>query len=245
LTKLYNIRELSYGIQRTSWSSLTLFHGNRRELFHERVSNYSPAASSSESQTSSNNSQKPDSDQRQADAASNAADAAGEKAQKDIDNLLTVVEEYKGKLAAVEDKYKRQLAETENVRQRFMRQVEEAKTFGIQNFCKDLLEIADVLELATESVPKDALSNPDNVALKQLYDGLIMTQTQLAKIFTKHGLVAVKPEGEKFNPNMHEAVFQVPDKSKESGSVANVVKIGYLLNDRLIRPAKVGVYISP
>jgi len=71
-----------------------------------------------------------------------------------------------------------------------------------------------------------------------------MTQTQLTKIFNKHGLVAVRPLGEKFNPNIHEAVFQVKDDSKESGSVANVIKVGYLLRDRLLRPAKVGVYIS-
>lgn len=93
-------------------------------------------------------------------------------------------------------------------------------------------------------MPKEALEKEENAALKQLFDGLVMTRTQMTKIFNKHGLVAVKPLGEKFNPNVHEAVFQVKDETKEAGSIANVVKIGYLLHDRLIRPAKVGVYIS-
>lgn len=93
-------------------------------------------------------------------------------------------------------------------------------------------------------MPKEALSDVGLTPLKQLYDGVTMTQTQLTKIFQKHGLVAMRPLGEKFDPNRHEAIFQLKDDSKESGSIANVVKTGYLLHDRLIRPAKVGVYVS-
>lgn len=106
------------------------------------------------------------------------------------------------------DKYKRALAETENVRRRGQKQVEDAKIYAIQSFCKDLLEVADILTLALESVKKEDLVK--NHELKALNDGVEMTQSVLQKIFSRHGLKLVSPEGEKFDPNLHDAVFQVP-----------------------------------
>ena len=135
----------------------------------------------------------------------------------------------------------RSLAETENVRQRMRKQVDDAKLYGIQGFCKDLLEVADILQTATVSVPQEELSS--NPHLKDLFDGLTMTETQLQKVFGKHGLVQITPsEGEKFDPNMHEALFQVPTADKEGDTVAVVQKIGYKLHDRTLRPAMVGVF---
>ena len=135
----------------------------------------------------------------------------------------------------------RSLAETENVRQRMRKQVDDAKLYGIQGFCKDLLEVADVLQIATLSVQQGQL--PSNPPLKDLFDGLSLTESQLQKVFGKHGLKQISPaEGDKFDPNLHEALFQVPTADKEGDTVAGVQKIGYRLHERTVRPALVGVF---
>ncbi|CAD5119766.1 DgyrCDS8361 [Dimorphilus gyrociliatus] len=172
----------------------------------------------------------------------------GENTEKtQVDDVEKKFEEEKTKLMAqvkdVEDKYKRSLAEMENVRNRLTKQIADAKVFGIQSFCKDLLEVADILNSATAAVPKEALES-DNQHLKSLFDGLTMTDKQLRKVFTRHGLEPIDPaKGEKFDPNLHEALFQAPiTESETPGSVAVVTKTGYRLHERTIRPALVGVY---
>lgn len=111
---------------------------------------------------------------------------------------------------------------------------------GIHSFCKDLLEVADVLEKATESVPQEEVT-PQNPHLKSLYDGLRMTGQQMQKVFHKHGLVRLHPEGLKFDPYEHEALFHAPVEGKAPGTVAVVTKVGYKLHGRTLRPALVGV----
>ncbi|XP_040344523.1 grpE protein homolog 1, mitochondrial [Herpailurus yagouaroundi] len=138
------------------------------------------------------------------------------------------------------EKYKRALADTENLRQRSQKLVEEAKLYGIQGFCKDLLEVADILEKATQSVPKEEVKD-DNPHLKNLYEGLVMTELQIQKVFTKHGLLRLDPVGAKFDPYEHEALFHTPVEGKEPGTVALVSKVGYKLHGRTLRPALVGV----
>lgn len=115
---------------------------------------------------------------------------------------------------------------------------------GIQGFCKDLLEVADILEKATESVPKEEVTS-QNPHLKNLYDGLVMTEVQIQKVFTKHGLAKLNPDGQKFDPYEHEALFHAPVEGKEPGTVAIVTKVGYKLHGRTLRPALVGVAKAP
>lgn len=134
------------------------------------------------------------------------------------------------------------------MRHRMMKQVGEAKLFGIQGFCKDLLEVADILNKATESVPADLLSGNGNEAaadaLRRLHEGLQLTESQMIKVFARHGLVKIDPDlGEKFDPNFHEALFQQPATEGSSpGTVAIVSKVGYKLHERTLRPALVGVF---
>uniref|UniRef100_F1LAR6 GrpE protein homolog n=1 Tax=Ascaris suum TaxID=6253 RepID=F1LAR6_ASCSU len=161
-----------------------------------------------------------------------------------FDALATEYDALLEECTSFKDKYTRALADTENVRRRGQKQVEEAKLFAIQGFCKDLLEVADILDLAVGSMKKeDVETNPQ---IKSLHEGVEMTRTVLEKVFTKHGLKKLSPEGEKFDPNMHEAVFQVPkDQTKYGpGYVAQVMTIGYALQGRPIRAAKVGVVQS-
>ncbi|XP_059389190.1 grpE protein homolog 1, mitochondrial-like [Carassius carassius] len=147
-------------------------------------------------------------------------------------------------LKDITDKYKRALADTENLRQRSQKMIDDAKLYGIQGFCKDLLEVADILEKATESVPKTEISTA-NPHLKNLYDGLVMTEVQIQKVFQKHSLVKLNPDGQKFDPYEHEAVFHAPIEGKEPGTIAVVTKVGYKLHGRTLRPALVGVVKAP
>lgn len=161
----------------------------------------------------------------------------------EVDALKAENKQLLERVMVFDDKFKRALAEGENQRIRMKRQIDEAKIFGIQGFCKDLLEVADVLEKALESVPKEELGKNDT--LKTLFTGVEMTEQQLQSVFRRHGLVKLNPIGEKFNPNEHHALFEAVEEGKEPGTVAIVTKIGYKLHERTLRPAMVGVVKAP
>ncbi|EZA54163.1 GrpE protein-like protein 1, mitochondrial [Ooceraea biroi] len=162
------------------------------------------------------------------------------KLKTELELINKEITELKETKESLEDKYKRALAEGENIRVRLTKQINDAKLFGIQGFCKDLLDVADVLGKATESVPKDEITEK-NPHLKSLYEGLMMTEAQLHKVFNKHGLVSLNPINEKFDPNEHEALFQQEVEGKEPGTIVVVSKVGYKLHERIVRPALVGV----
>eukprot|EP01112_Ceratiomyxa_fruticulosa_P002959 TRINITY_DN1336_c0_g1_i1.p1 TRINITY_DN1336_c0_g1~~TRINITY_DN1336_c0_g1_i1.p1 ORF type:complete len:269 (+),score=71.09 TRINITY_DN1336_c0_g1_i1:152-958(+) len=143
-------------------------------------------------------------------------------------------------LDAFKDQHMRVLAEMENTRRIAKKDVADAKVFGIQSFAKSLFEIGDNLSLALDAVPKDQLES--NVALKLLYEGVQMTEKGYLKALSEHGVTRYSPLGEKFNPYHHQALYEIVDSTKETGTVANVMKDGYLLKDRVLRPASVGVY---
>lgn len=109
-------------------------------------------------------------------------------------------------LLNIQDKYKRSLADGENLRQRLTKQIQDAKVFGIQSFCKDLLEVADTLGHATKAVPQKQLDSSPH--LKNLFDGLVMTKNSMEQVFKRHGLEPIEPLNTKFDPNYHEALFQ-------------------------------------
>uniref|UniRef100_A0A0V0G5J4 GrpE protein homolog n=1 Tax=Triatoma dimidiata TaxID=72491 RepID=A0A0V0G5J4_TRIDM len=160
--------------------------------------------------------------------------------EKQLEELNSIYQEASKQRDELNDKYKRALADSDNMRKRLMKQIEEAKIYGIQSFCKDLLEVADVLGKATECVPKEEIKD-SNPHLKNLFEGLTMTEAELHKVFKRHGLVQLNPLNEKFDPNMHEALFQQEVEGKAAGTVVVVSKIGYKLHDRVVRPALVGV----
>ncbi|KAF7815888.1 grpE protein-like protein 2, mitochondrial-like isoform X1 [Senna tora] len=148
----------------------------------------------------------------------------------------------------MQDKVLRTLAEMENVMDRTRREAENSKKFAIQNFAKSLLDVADNLGRAS-SVVKDSFSKIDTSKdssgaaplLKTLLEGVEMTDKQLSEVLKKFGVEKFDPTNEPFDPHRHNAVFQVPDASKPAGTVAAVLKAGYMLYDRVIRPAEVGV----
>ncbi|KAK8626426.1 hypothetical protein V6N13_134071 [Hibiscus sabdariffa] len=148
----------------------------------------------------------------------------------------------------MKDKVVRTLAEMENVMARTRREAENSKKFAIQNFAKGLLDVADNLGRASTHV-KGSFSKIDESKdtagavplLKTLLEGVEMTEKQLGEVFRKFGVEKFDPTNEPFDPHRHNAVFQVPDNSKPPGTVAHVLKAGYMLYDRVIRPAEVGV----
>ncbi|CAB3250898.1 unnamed protein product [Arctia plantaginis] len=178
--------------------------------------------------------------------------ATVEECHKQIEALTTELNTAKQQAKELEDKYKRALADGENVRRRMMKQVEDAKSFAIQSFCKDLLDVADTLAAAAESVPEGGEvaeggaaagggEGGAGAALRSLHDGVRLTRAQLAQVFSRHGLIAVSPLREKFDPNLHEALFQQEVEGAQTGTVVAVSKVGYKLHERCVRPALVGV----
>ncbi|KAF5461141.1 hypothetical protein F2P56_020960 [Juglans regia] len=148
----------------------------------------------------------------------------------------------------MQDKVLRSYAEMENVMGRTRREAENSKKFAIQSFAKSLLDVADNLERASLEVKKSFAkldTSTDSAGalplLKTLLEGVEMTEKQLLEVFKKYGVERFDPMDEPFDPHRHNAVFQLPDGSKPPGTVAAVLKSGYLLHDRVIRPAEVGV----
>ncbi|KAJ3230078.1 Mitochondrial matrix cochaperone [Chytriomyces hyalinus] len=154
---------------------------------------------------------------------------------------ITIAEKDK-QIADLQDLYRRALADMENIRQRTKKEVENASSFAITKFAKDLLDTADVLEIALKNVPEAERSNDANKSLKDFYSGVSMTHDNLMKTFKRAG---VEPYGDtlgaKFDHNLHEAVFQAPVPGKEPGSVLEVLKPGYMIKGRVLRNAQVGV----
>ncbi|XP_044497894.1 grpE protein homolog 1, mitochondrial-like [Mangifera indica] len=148
----------------------------------------------------------------------------------------------------MQDKVLRTYAEMENIKDRTRREAENSKKFAIQNFAKSLLDVSDNLGRAS-SVVKESFSKIDSSndatgsaqLLKSLLEGVEMTEKQLGEVFKKFGLEKFDPTNEPFDPHRHNAVFQVPDNTKAPGTVAHVLKSGYTLYERVIRPAEVGV----
>ena len=142
--------------------------------------------------------------------------------------------------ADARDKMLRTLAEMENLRQRTRREVADAKTYGISGFARDVLEIADNLHRALDAVPAEARAAADP-GLTALIEGVELTERSLLNALEKNGVRKFDPSGEKFDPNFQQAMYEVPDLSVPSGTVVLVVQAGYMIGDRILRPALVGV----
>jgi molecular chaperone GrpE len=142
--------------------------------------------------------------------------------------------------ADARDKMLRTLAEMENLRQRTRREVADAKTYGITGFARDILDIADNLQRALDAVPAEAKATTDP-GLKALMDGVEITERSLLNTLEKNGVKKFDPSGERFDPNFQQAMYEVPDPSVPAGTVVQVVQAGYMIGDRVLRPALVGV----
>jgi molecular chaperone GrpE len=150
------------------------------------------------------------------------------------------VEALAKELAEARDKTLRTLAEMENLRQRTRREVADSKIYGITGFARDVLDIADNLQRALDAVPPEAKAAADP-GLKALMEGVELTERSLLNALEKNGVKKFDPQGEKFDPNFQQAMYEVPDASVPSGTVVQVVQAGYTIGDRVLRPALVGI----
>lgn len=144
--------------------------------------------------------------------------------------------------ADLKDKLLRALAETENVRRRAEREREDTSKYAITNFARDILSIRDNLRRAIDSLPEEAR---EDESLAAFLAGIEMTEKELLSVMEKHGIEPVNPEGEKFDHNYHQAMFEVETADHPPGTVVQVAQIGYVIKDRLLRPAMVGVAKTP
>jgi molecular chaperone GrpE len=141
-------------------------------------------------------------------------------------------------LATLKDQWLRAMAETENLRRRAQKDREEALKYASTNFGRDMLTVADNLRRALESISTlEAL--PDSI--KPLVEGIELTENSLLSTFERHGIKKIDPLKEKFDANMHQAMFEVEDDSVSAGTIVQVLQVGYMMHDRLLRPAMVGV----
>jgi molecular chaperone GrpE len=156
---------------------------------------------------------------------------------------LTREAELEAKVAELKDQLLRAVAEQENVRKRADREREQLRKFGISNFAKDLLSAADNMRRALDAGPSD-LEGVDD-AVRNLIVGVEMTERELLTAFEKNGVRKIDPMGEKFDYNFHQAMFEVEDPNQEAGTIVQVLQAGYAIEDRILRPAMVGVAKGP
>ena len=161
--------------------------------------------------------------------------------------LDPVVDQGLQRIAALEkeagdlkDQLLRTLADMENLRRRTEREIADARTYAVTNFARDIVGAADNLTRAIAAVDAEARSTGGE-AMISLVEGVELTERELMKALEKHGVTKVEPQGEKFDPNFHQAMFEVPDPSVPTGTVVQVMQAGFKIGERVLRPALVGV----
>jgi molecular chaperone GrpE len=141
-------------------------------------------------------------------------------------------------LAEQKERLLRALAETENVRRRSQREREDASKYAVAGFAKELLSVADNLRRALDSLPAEEASDQRTVSL---LEGVEATERELLGVFERNGIRRIDPDGERFDHNFHQAIFEAERPGKPAGTIIEVLQPGYVLHDRLLRPAMVGV----
>ena len=142
--------------------------------------------------------------------------------------------------ADLKDRLLRTLAEMENLRRRTEREVADSRVYAVTNFARDILAVADNMERAMKALD-DEIRDKADAGVKALLDGVELTERELIKVMEKHGIKRLEPQGQKFDPNLHQAMFELPDPSVPPGTVVQVMQPGYTIGERVLRPALVGI----
>ena len=142
--------------------------------------------------------------------------------------------------ADLKDRLLRTLAEMENLRRRTEREVADARAYGVTSFARDILAVADNMERALKALD-DEIRDKAEAGVKALLDGVELTERELIKVMEKHGVRKIEPQGQKFDPNLHQAMLEIPDASVPAGTVVQIMQPGYTIGERVLRPALVGV----
>lgn len=169
--------------------------------------------------------------------ASEEPDEEDEAEEEEVDETGLL----KAEIADLKERYIRLAADMENLRRRTEREVKDARVFAISNFARDVLAVSDDLGRAMQVVRDSQTTEDPLAAVAGLVEGIAATERALITTMERHGVTRVDPMGEKFDPNFHQAMFEVPDTTTPNNTVMNVVQPGFKIGERMLRPALVGV----
>ncbi|WP_426124639.1 nucleotide exchange factor GrpE [Pararhizobium sp. PWRC1-1] len=175
--------------------------------------------------------------------ADEAAAAYAEAADEQVDTAVSEpdpLELAKAEAADMRDRYLRLAAEMDNLRRRTARDVKDAKSYSVAGFARDMLAVSDNLRRALDAIPAEAREAGD-VGFNALIEGVEMTERAMLSALERHGVQKLEPVGQKFDPNFHQAMFEVPNPEVPNNTVVQVVQAGYTIGERVLRPAMVGV----
>ncbi|WP_249692696.1 nucleotide exchange factor GrpE [Stappia sp. WLB 29] len=142
--------------------------------------------------------------------------------------------------AELKDRMLRTMAEMENLRRRTEKEIRDSKQYAAASFARDMLGVGDNLRRALEAISAEA-RDAANESMRALIEGVEMTEREMLNQLEKHGVRRIDPAGEKFDPNFHQAMFEVPNTEVPNNTVVQVMQAGYVIGDRVLRPALVGV----
>ncbi|BBK45376.1 protein GrpE [Allostella vacuolata] len=146
--------------------------------------------------------------------------------------------ELEAEIASLKDQYLRAVAEAENIRRRGERERQDVAKYAATNLARDMLPVGDNLRRALDALPPDARSDD---AVRSFVEGVELTERELLAAFGRHGIERIAPIDVPFDPNRHQAMFEVPGSGKPNGTVVQCLQAGWVMHDRLLRPALVGV----
>jgi len=179
-------------------------------------------------------------------AATAAAAARTAELSKQVDTLKAALakaelgtREVQSKVKELQDRVVAEVAEQDAIRERTAKDVASAKKFGISSFCKALLDVADTVDMAIGAGNKQLAANADNEPLRNMLEGITMTQATFAKVLAGQGVAKYESLGQKVDPNLHDVTAQLPDPNQEPGTISFIIKDGYMIQDRVLRPAQV------
>lgn len=174
------------------------------------------------------------------DAVADAPDVSAEEAADDpLVAAEARIQQLEADISDLRDRSLRALADAENTRRRSERELADARKYASSSFAKDLLNVSDNLGRALESVPEELRERDEN--FKSLIVGVEMVEKDLLTAFERQGITKIEPLGEKFDHTYHQAMFEVPDSGEPAGTIVQLLQPGYVMHDRLLRPAMVGV----
>ena len=172
-----------------------------------------------------------------ADAAANVENEAVKEAAAGEPDALELL---KAENTELRDRYLRLAAEMDNLRRRTEREVKDAKSYSVAGFARDMLAVSDNLRRAIDAIPPEARATAD-AGLTTLIEGVEMTERSMLSALERHGVRKLEPVGQKFDPNFHQAMFEVPNTEVPNNTVVQVVQAGFSIGERVLRPAMVGV----
>ena len=172
----------------------------------------------------------------QADAAPKDGETVTPAQADELDPMAALAAD----IEQLKDQRLRMAADMENLRRRTTREINDAKSYAISGFARDMLQVSDNLQRALAAVPEQADDATDN-GLKTLVEGVELTERAMLTALERHGVRKLEPVGQKFDPNFHQAMYEVPNTDVPNNTVVDVVQPGYVIGDRMLRPAMVGV----